>query len=108
VTPGRIRRVVAAGRLDVVRCALDALDVTGVGAEFSVDVNVFWTTDATRELAALHRALRPGYGERVLTTVAAAVAGYGFGAVRRLRSPHGFDIAAERKAQWTSTNATVR
>jgi len=101
---------VAAGRLDVVRSALDTLDVTGVDAAFSVDVNVFWTTGAAGELAALHRALRPGGrlyvlygngpgdGERVLTTVAAAVAGHGFGAVRRLRSPHGFGIAAERKA----------
>lgn len=101
---------VAAGRLEVVRATLDALDVTGMDAAFSVDVNVFWTTGATRELAALHRALRPGGrlyvlygtgpgdGERVLTASAAAIAEHGFGAVRRLRSAHGIGIAAERSA----------
>jgi SAM-dependent methyltransferase len=101
---------VASGRLEVVHAALDAFALTGMDAAFSVDVNVFWTTGATRELAVLHRALRPGGrlyvlfgtgpgdGERVLTTVAAAVAGYGFRAVRRLRSAHGIGIAAERSA----------
>jgi SAM-dependent methyltransferase len=99
---------VRAGRLTVVRAALDALEVTGVDKAFSVNVNVFWTTGADRELAALHRALRPGgrlfvlygtgpgEGERVLASVAAAVPAAGFAAVERLRSPHGIGIAAER------------
>jgi SAM-dependent methyltransferase len=102
---------VDAGRLTVVRSALDELDVTGVDKAFSVDVNVFWTTGAARELAVLHRALRPGgrlfvlYGtgpgdsEQVLAKVAAAVSAAGFAEPARLRSPHGTGIAATRPSQ---------
>ena len=94
------------GRLEVVRSELDTLDVTGVDKAFSVNVNVFWTTAATRELAALHRALRPGgrlyllYGTgpgdggRVIRTVAEAVAAHGFTDVRELSSPRGSGISA--------------
>lgn len=54
--------LVRAGRLSVITSALagahlpeEAFDVA-----FSVDVNVFWTSDAAAELAALRRALVPG------------------------------------------------
>ena len=54
--------LVQAGRLSVVTGALaDAeLREQAFDVAFSVDVNVFWTSDAARELAALRRALRPG------------------------------------------------
>lgn len=105
---------VAAGRLEVVRAELDALDVTGMDKAFSVNVNVFWTTGADRELAVLHRALRPGGrlyvlygtgpstgdgdGERAIRTIAASLARHGFAGARGLRSPSGFGISAERTA----------
>lgn len=56
------RDLVRAGRLSVVTGALaDAeLPEQAFDVAFSVDVNVFWTSDAARELAALRRALRPG------------------------------------------------
>jgi SAM-dependent methyltransferase len=96
----------ASGRLEVVRSELDTLDLQGMDKAFSVNVNVFWTTGATRELAALHRALRPGgrlyilYGsgptgeDRVTPTIAASLAGHGFGDVESIRSPHGVGVTA--------------
>lgn len=99
---------VEAGRLVVVQSELDDLDASGVDKAFSVDVNVFWTGDATRELAALRRALRPGgrlsvlYGasptgaDRVTGTVAAALTRHGFTDVEPVRSPHGIGIVATR------------
>ncbi|MGH3760736.1 class I SAM-dependent methyltransferase [Actinophytocola sp.] len=97
-----------AGRLEVVQSELDTLETHGHDKAFSVNVNVFWTTAATRELAALHRALHPGgwlyvlYGagptgaDRVTGTIADALASNGFTAVEPVRSPHGVGVVAQR------------
>jgi len=102
---------VAAGRLEVRRATLaDAgLPPAGLDAAFAVDVNVFWTTPATAELAALAAALSPGgavhllWGAggpqpagRVTGTVAAALGAAGFAGVTPLRADHGFGVSAVR------------
>jgi len=54
---------VAAGRLTVRQTTVADLTAGAVGdldRAFAINVNVFWTGDAGRELAALHRVLRPG------------------------------------------------
>ncbi|MGH3877943.1 MAG: class I SAM-dependent methyltransferase [Actinophytocola sp.] len=96
------------GRLEVVQSELDTLAVDDFDKAFSVDVNVFWTTDAARELAVLHGALRPGgrlyvlYGggptgeDRVTRTIADSLAGHGFVEVERIGSPHGMGVVARR------------
>ena len=102
---------VAAGRLEVRRATLaDAgLPPEGLDAAFAVDVNVFWTTPATAELAVLAAALRPGgalhllWGaggpqsvDRVTSTVAAGLEAAGFAGVTPRRSERGFGVSAVR------------
>jgi SAM-dependent methyltransferase len=94
------------GRLEVVQSELDTLVTSGFDKAFSVNVNVFWTTGAARELAVLHDALRPGgrlyvlYGggptgeDRATRTIADALAGHGFLEVERISSPHGIGVVA--------------
>jgi SAM-dependent methyltransferase len=96
------------GRLEVVLSELDELAVHEVDKAFSVNVNVFWTTDAARELAVLHGALRRGgrlyvlYGDgptgedRVTRRIADSLAGHGFVEVERISSPHGIGVVARR------------
>jgi SAM-dependent methyltransferase len=103
---------VAAGRLEVRQASLaDAgLPPAGLDAAFAVNVNVFWTTPATAELAVLAVALRPGgalhllwgadgpqSGDRVTATVAAGLAAAGFTGVTPLRADHGFGVSAVRR-----------
>ncbi|WP_158073423.1 class I SAM-dependent methyltransferase [Actinophytocola xanthii] len=107
-TGARNAEYVSAGLLEVRRCTVEELRVSGMDRAFSVDVNVFWTGPAERALAALHRALRPGgelfvlYGagpgdrERITRTVAAALAGHGFTDVSVLSSAAGTGVRATR------------
>jgi SAM-dependent methyltransferase len=100
---------VAAGRLRVVESALADLDVAAhsVDKAFALNVNVFWTSAAERELAVLRRALRPGgrlyvlYGaagptaaDRVTGTIGAALAGHGFADPLVLRGDGGIGVTA--------------
>ncbi|HWM02058.1 MAG TPA: class I SAM-dependent methyltransferase [Actinophytocola sp.] len=102
---------VESGRLAVRQSELDTLDVSSVADKaFTVNVNVFWTRDAGRELAALRHALRVGgrlyvlYGggptgaDRVTPVIGAALAAHGFTDVTVLRAPHGLGVAARRAA----------
>lgn len=95
---------VAAGRLEVRESTLDALDVSDVDKAFCVNVNVFWTTPADPELAALRRALRPGgelfvlYGtgptgiDRVTPVIAEALTRHGFTDITVLSAPAGTGV----------------
>ncbi|QDB79518.1 class I SAM-dependent methyltransferase [Georgenia sp. 311] len=58
----RLGEVVGSGRVELRQCALADLDVpdASVDAALAVDVNLFWTSAAVSELAALRRVLRPG------------------------------------------------
>lgn len=104
--------LVAAGRLVVVPAPLAELTLPehSVDVAFAVDVNVFWTTDAGRELAVLRRVLVPGgrlavcFGadgpraprlrERVLDPAAGNVARAGFVDVEVHESPEGAAVLA--------------
>jgi SAM-dependent methyltransferase len=102
---------VAAGRLEIRTAALAALE-TAAGAfdvAFTVDVNVFWTGPATAELAALHRALRPGAAlhlcwgtdgpqgaARLAAAVRPAVEAAGFTDVRVVEGPGALAVSARR------------
>ncbi len=57
----RNQAYIDAGRLELRRCALADLEVPAGSFDlaFSVNVNLFWTGPAGRELTLLHRALRP-------------------------------------------------
>ena len=95
-TTARCRDHLDAGRLELRHCALVDLVVSGASFDtaFSIDVNLFWTTRAERELAVLRGALVPGgrlsvlYGgtgpdarnirDRILEPVAAALEDGGF------------------------------
>ena len=97
---------VAAGRLQVTQAELSGLDLPrgALDAAFCVDVNVFWTGPASRELAALRAGLRAGgrllvlYGagptasERLVDRVAAALREGGFDEVEVLTSPDGCGV----------------
>jgi ubiquinone/menaquinone biosynthesis C-methylase UbiE len=100
----------AAGRLELRTCGLDRLDVpaASLDAAFAVDVNLFWTGPATRELGLLHAALRPGgrllacYGgggpqepDRITDAVAAALRQAGFTGVA-VRRGTGLAVTATR------------
>lgn len=99
---------VTAGRLTVLRAEVADLRVSGLDKAFSVNVNVFWTTDAVRELAVLRRALRPGgelcvlYGagpagsRDVTPIVAKAMADNGFTRVAGLASAAGSGVRGVR------------
>ncbi|MFF5258687.1 SAM-dependent methyltransferase [Actinomadura viridis] len=107
----------AAGRLEVRRCSLDALEGVPPGsldAAFSIDVNVFWTRRPVAELDRLAAALRPGgalhvlygasgptAGERVTGPVAEALRERGFGEVTVLSGPRGLGVSARRPAGLT-------
>jgi trans-aconitate methyltransferase len=90
---------VAAGRPTVLKSTVEDLDASEVDKAFSVNVNVFWTKQLDRELAALRRALSPGaelfvlYGtgpagsRSVTPVIAEALADNGFVEVRTLESP---------------------
>ncbi|WP_129666015.1 class I SAM-dependent methyltransferase [Phytoactinopolyspora endophytica] len=53
---------IACGRLTVRQCSIADLDVPAgsIDVAFGINVNVFWTTSAVAELAALSHALVPG------------------------------------------------
>ena len=100
----------AAGRLAVEQADLHALTVPGTfDAALTLDVNLFWTRDAGRELAVLHQALRPGgrllvlygatgptSGTRVTDTVSTALAGHGFTDVEVVSGGGGFGVRGRR------------
>lgn len=98
----------AAGRLVVQESSVDSLEVSGMDKAFSVNVNVFWTRRPDRELAALHRALRPGgelfvlYGvgppgsRKVTPAIADAMAEHGFTDVTLLESAAGTGVRGIR------------
>jgi SAM-dependent methyltransferase len=100
---------VAAGRLEVRQATLAGVEVRpgSLDAAFTVNVNVFWTTDAAAELAVLRAALRPGgavhllwgaegptSGDRVTAPVAAALTAAGFSGVTVLREARGIGVSA--------------
>jgi SAM-dependent methyltransferase len=100
---------VESGRLAVRQSELDTLDVSSVADKaFTVNVNVFWTRDAGRELTALHHALRkhgrlyvlygggPTGADRVTPVIGAALAAHGFTDVTVLRASHGLGVTARR------------
>src|SRR5688500_19141708 len=63
-TTARNSAHIAAGRLTVHRAALheigDHVDPSSLHAAFGIDVNLFWTGPASKELTALAAVLRPG------------------------------------------------
>jgi SAM-dependent methyltransferase len=102
---------IAAGRLEVRKSALQKLRLPAGSLDkaFSVDVDLFWTGRADRELAVLHAALRPGgqlyvlYGaagptgaDRVTSAVAASMLAGGFQDVRIVESDRGVGVRAGR------------
>ena len=105
-TLARCASHVAAGRLRVEQAQLGGLDLPSgsLDAAFCVDVNLFWTGPASRELAALRAGLRAGgrllvlYGagptasERLVDRVAAALREGGFDEVEVLTSPDGCGV----------------
>lgn len=115
-TRARCAEHLTAGRLVAHQVALTDLDLpdASVDTAFSVDVNVFWTTDAATELAVLRRVLVPGgrlavlYGaaspqggsmrERVLDPVAEAVRRAGFVDVRLVEDQDGCGVLATSPA----------
>ncbi len=114
----RIRRGnqehVEAARLRVLQCPLAGLELSeaSIDKAFSINVNVFWTSPTTAELAVLAHVLRPGgllallWGgtatasgsstARVLEPVAAAVAAGPFGEVTTHDASHGCGVVARR------------
>ena len=104
--------LVEVGRLTVVTGELAGLDVPSRSLDiaFSVDVNVFWISDAARELAVLRRVLAPRgllavcYGsdgpkssrlrERILDPVAANVRRAGFVDVEQRLEGDGAGVVA--------------
>jgi SAM-dependent methyltransferase len=107
-TGARNAEYVAAGLLEVRQSTLDELRVSGMDRAFSVNVNVFWTGGAERELTALYQALRPGGelfvlygagptdGERITRTIAHAMASHGFTDVSVLSAPAGTGVRGTR------------
>jgi SAM-dependent methyltransferase len=99
-----------AGRLELRRGSLSDLEVPdgSFDVAFAVDVNLFWTGPASRELDRLHRALRPGgrlhlcYGPgpgdpaRALETVRRQVAESPFGRAEVHRSDRGSEVRATK------------
>jgi SAM-dependent methyltransferase len=65
---------IATGRLIIRKASLSALDLSGLDAAFTVDVNVFWTKPTGPDLGILARTLKPGgrllvlYGAKGPTT----------------------------------------
>ncbi|WP_331271920.1 SAM-dependent methyltransferase [Motilibacter aurantiacus] len=103
----RNREHVEAGRLTVRQCALADLEPErgSVDRAFAVNVNVFWTSGAEREVAVLAAALRPGGtlcllydaaapsgAARALDATQAALAAAGLGQLQTLRSPVGVGV----------------
>jgi SAM-dependent methyltransferase len=102
---------VDAGRLVVVQAALADLPAPDepfarIDKAFCVNVNLFWTGPAERELAVLRRALRPGgtlhvlfgaggptSGERVLSPVSAALREHGFTDVSAVEDEDGLGVS---------------
>ncbi|WP_448811578.1 SAM-dependent methyltransferase [Agromyces bauzanensis] len=112
----RVPQAVAAGVVDLSVCDVAGLDpaVGPLDAAVAVNVNVFWTSDAAPELAALARVLAPGgrlliaYGDspapgmdrRHLDQVEASVGGSSWFDVRhRLDDDHGSAVVAVRTAR---------
>ena len=103
---------VASGRLVLRGCALADLDepADSVDVAFSVNVNVFWTSSAERELSVLRHVLAPGgrlavlYGSdvpkgtdlraRILDPVARAVSTAGFTVTDVPSEPAGCGVLA--------------
>jgi SAM-dependent methyltransferase len=100
----------AAGRLRVEQAALAglALPPGRLDQVLCLDVNLFWTGPAARELAVVHAGLRPGgrlhvlYGtgptgaDRVAPAVAAALTAAGFSPVEVLTDPRGSGVTGVR------------
>lgn len=101
-----------AGRLELRRGAVSDLAVPDASFDvvFSLNVNLFWTGPAQRELDLLHRALRPGgrlhiqYGPApgdlggALATVQRQVEGSPFGRAEMYRSRRGSEVRAVKRA----------
>ncbi|GAA4692840.1 class I SAM-dependent methyltransferase [Pseudonocardia yuanmonensis] len=102
---------VAAGLLEVRTAELAALDLPpgSFDAAFSVNVNVFWTRSADRELAVLRDALRPGgrlhvcFGPagpqppaRITAAVGGALRAAGFDDVVVRSEPAGLALSSRR------------
>ncbi|HYH31975.1 MAG TPA: class I SAM-dependent methyltransferase [Pseudonocardia sp.] len=116
---------VAAGRLEVLRSALDALTAPPASFDqaFAINVNLFWVRDATAELQVLRRVLRPGgllhvlYGaggptsaEQITTPIAAVLRAHGFTGVRTVGSDAGIGVvaAAPERAAAAAAGSTRR
>jgi trans-aconitate methyltransferase len=107
---------VAAGRLEVRRTSLDALDgpAGSFDAAYAVNVNAFWTGPpahrAERELGALTGLLRPGGAlrllwapgggpagpARIVPAVMATISAAGFAGVTPVEAAAGFGVLAVR------------
>jgi hypothetical protein len=105
---------VEAARLRVLQRPLAGLELSeaSIDKAFSINVNVFWTSPGTAELAVLAHVLRPGgllallwsgtptasgsSTARVLEPVAAAVAAGPFGEVTTHDASHGCGVVARR------------
>lgn len=111
----RCAEYLASGRLAVRQAALSELDVAdgSIDVAFGVNVNLFWTTSAARELALLHRALVPrgqlliAYGpspggadqqRTVLQRVRDNVEAAGFGWVQIVVEPSGSAVTGRRSS----------
>jgi ubiquinone/menaquinone biosynthesis C-methylase UbiE len=106
----RNQACVDAGRLELRLCALADLEVPDASFDvaFSINVNLFWTGPAQRELALLHRMLRPGgrlhvqYGpapgnlSAALATVRQGVEGSPFGRAEVRWTDRGSEVRAIR------------
>ena len=109
-TAQRNAEQVAAGRLTVEQCDLDALDVPADSFDkaLTLNVNLFWVKDPEQELAVLRRALRPGGvlhilygtgptgGARVTEAVSTALHSNGFTDVTTIDAEAGFGVSARR------------
>ncbi|HEX2133692.1 MAG TPA: methyltransferase domain-containing protein [Actinophytocola sp.] len=105
-TTARNAAHVAAHRLEVRESTLAGVRASNLDKAFSVNVNVFWTTDAVPELTALRHALRLGgelfvlYGtgptatDRVTPVIAKAMVANGFTEVTPLSSAAGTGVRA--------------
>lgn len=113
-TTARNAMHIAAGRLAVHTASLHELsglvEPGSLDAAFGIDVNLFWTGPADRELSALATALRvggvllvgygtpPGRGaaRQITPAVAAALAAHGFVAVTEHADPAGSAVSGRR------------
>lgn len=111
-TRRRCAEHVDVGRLVLQRCALADVEVTAgsLDTAFTLNVNLFWTGDASRELAVVLTALRPGgrlfvlydaagstTATRILDPVADALRTAGFSAVKTVDRKHLSGVSACRR-----------